>query len=135
MLAAYVAATQGRYLIQNDFSGSGFFDNFDFWTANDPTNGYVDYVSRADAEAWGLIKASSAGVYIGADHSSVSSGRGRAAVRITSKQSYNSGLFLADLTHMPSGCTTADLIFCNPFFRNVAGLLVVWSQLAPGWRD
>jgi hypothetical protein len=50
MLAAYVAATQGRYLIQNDFSGSGFFDNFDFWTANDPTNGYVDYVSRADAE-------------------------------------------------------------------------------------
>lgn len=115
LLGLIIATVEAGYVLNVSFSGPNFFDNFDFWTADDPTHGYVDYVSRQDAEAWGLIKASSAGVYIGADHTTVSSGRGRASVRLSSKKTFNSGLFIADLTHMPTGCGTWPAYWmCGP---------------------
>lgn len=113
LLAA--ASTEGGYVLSHDYSGPNFFDHFDFWSYDDPTHGYVDYVTQQQAQEWGLIKASSAGVYIGADHSSISSGRGRAAVRISSKATFNGGLFLNDLSHMPTGCGTWPAYWlCGP---------------------
>lgn len=41
-----------------------------------------------------------------ADSSNVASGRGRSAVRVESKTSYNHGLIILDLNHMPEGCGT-----------------------------
>ncbi len=108
--------------------GPSFFDNFWFFTWNDPTNGYVDYVGQQDvtllsflprslgsnvrlygrvqATNWGLINATTERVYIGCDSWSVASGRGRASVRIQSYATYNTGLFVLDLDHMPTGCAT-----------------------------
>jgi hypothetical protein len=40
---------------------------------------------------------------MGVDSSNVASGRGRNSVRITSKKSYNEGLIILDLAHMPGG--------------------------------
>jgi len=98
---------QGKYNLVANFSGDSFFDNFNFDTYDDPTHGYVDYVNEADARKWGFISTSgNAPVYVGADHSSVSSGRGRGSVRLTSKKSFNYGLFVIDLIHMPTGCGT-----------------------------
>jgi hypothetical protein len=32
-----------------DWSGNSFFDNWDFWSYDDPTHGTVDYVSASEA--------------------------------------------------------------------------------------
>jgi Glycosyl hydrolases family 16 len=40
---------------------------------------------------------------MGVDHTNVASGSGRSSVRITSKKSYNHGLIILDVAHMPGG--------------------------------
>jgi hypothetical protein len=50
LLAAATSTAEGRYVVSNDYSGPNFFDNFDFWSDDDPTHGYVDYVTRQQAE-------------------------------------------------------------------------------------
>ncbi|OAL26150.1 hypothetical protein AYO20_10203 [Fonsecaea nubica] len=69
----------------------------------DPTNGYVQYVDQNTAQRGGLINTDSGAVYMGVDHTNVASGSGRQSVRLTSKKSYNHGLIILDLSHMPGG--------------------------------
>jgi hypothetical protein len=93
--------------LTDNFQGSTFFNNFNFFTGGDPTHGYVHYVNQSVAQSEGLIKASDGSpVYIGCDHTNVASGSGRDSVRLESKKTWNSGLILIDLTHMPTGCGT-----------------------------
>lgn len=68
----------------------------------DPTNGFVNYVDRNSAQNSGLVSASSGPVYIGVDHTNHAPD-GRSSVRITSTKSYQHGLFVLDLAHMPGG--------------------------------
>ncbi|KAE9964132.1 hypothetical protein BLS_008628 [Venturia inaequalis] len=94
------------FYTQNDiYQGSTFFDKFDFFTDDDPTAGYVDYKSRADAQSLGLISttATSAkwGVGGGVLNPDDTTIRGRASVRLEGKVSYTKGLFVADIAHMP----------------------------------
>ncbi len=69
--------------------------------AQDPTNGYVDYVPQETAQNMGLINTDNGVAYMGVDYNRIGSGRGRASVRLTSKKSYNHGLIIADIKHMP----------------------------------
>jgi len=95
------------YNLVANFSGDSFFDNFNFDTYDDPTHGYVNYMNEADSRKYGFISTNgNAPVYVGADHTSVSSGRGRSSVRLSSKKTFNNGLFIMDLEHMPTGCGT-----------------------------
>ncbi|KAI9345808.1 beta-1,3-1,4-glucanase, partial [Zopfochytrium polystomum] len=94
----------GAYTLVDTFAGPNFFDNFDFFSAADPTHGTVQYVSQQDATAQGLISAGFP-TTISADARNVQP-EGRHSVRISSKKSYTSGLFLFDITHMPAGCGT-----------------------------
>lgn len=65
----------------------------------------VNYVDQGTAQSSGLISTSDS-VHIGVDSSSVTSS-GRNSVRLTSKNSYNEGLVILDLAHMPgSVCGT-----------------------------
>lgn len=67
----------------------------------------VKYVSQSDAQSAGLINTSPEGVYMGVDHTSSAGVDGRKSVRLTSKASYNRGLVILDLAHMPaSTCGT-----------------------------
>jgi hypothetical protein len=87
--------------------GHSFIDCFDFSTFPDPTHGTTDYIGRREAVASGLYNVTQAGsVYIGADSHHVPKTRslGRKSIRLKSKQSFSSGLFLIDLEHMPAGC-------------------------------
>jgi len=108
LLVCSLVGVQGAYRLNSNFSGSGFFNNFNFFTGADPTHGYVYYATKDQALSWGYASApSGAGpVYIGADHSSVSSGSGRGSVRLTSIKAWTKGLFIIDLSHMPVGCGT-----------------------------
>ncbi|GKZ31215.1 hypothetical protein AbraIFM66950_011470 [Aspergillus brasiliensis] len=93
--------SSAAYTLQDDYSGSGFFDGFSFFTGTDPTNGFVDYVDESTAQDNGYISAGDS-VYMGVDHTNVAS-NGRQSVRISSDATYNHGLFILDLEHMPGG--------------------------------
>ena len=91
------------YVLQDDYGTSdAFFDKFTFFTDTDPTHGFVKYVDRGTAQNAGLVSADGRSVYMGVDFKNQASG-GRQSVRISSNKSYNHGLFILDLQHMPGG--------------------------------
>ncbi|OQN95825.1 hypothetical protein B0A48_18110 [Cryoendolithus antarcticus] len=93
-----------QYVLEDDFMADGkFFDQFSFFTAGDPTHGFVDYIDQSSASDGGLINVTSSSVYMGVDYTNVATSAGRQSVRITSNKSYNSGLVILDLEHMPGG--------------------------------
>lgn len=98
----------GTYKLVDSWQGEGFFNGFDFFTGTDPTKGFVTYVDQDTAQNDDLVGITPGGsVYIGVDHTSVldPNGAGRKSVRIESKKSYDYGLFIVDLKHMPgSAC-------------------------------
>lgn len=86
---------------EQNWSGNNFYNQFDFFTAADPTNGFVKFVDRSTAQNMGLISVNSAGqVYMGVDHTNAAPS-GRSAVRLSSKTSFTTGLLIIDLAHMP----------------------------------
>lgn len=103
--------TASSWSLSATWEGNNFFNNFWFWDQSvdgtDPTHGYVYYANQQEAWDWGLVKVNSNNsVYIGCDCWSISSGTGRGSVRIQSYGSWDYGLFIADMAHMPQGCGT-----------------------------
>ncbi|KAM5464680.1 hypothetical protein MauCBS54593_006771 [Microsporum audouinii] len=98
-------STFASYSLVDNFEGSTFFSNFDFFTGGDPTHGFVKYVGEEEARSAGLIEIESRYdgsqvVRMGADHKHVTPD-GRPSVRISSKKSYNQGLWIIDFEHVP----------------------------------
>lgn len=92
------------YELVDSWQGENFFNGFDFFTGMDPTNGFVTYVDQGTAKNDGLIGVThSGGVYMGVDYTSTidPNGAGRKSVRVETKKSYDYGLFIVDLKHMP----------------------------------
>jgi len=109
------------YNLQVKWSGTTFFNGWDFYTGRDPTGGEVDYVSQQVAQQRGFISTNTSMVYIGCDYASTVNGssRGRGSVRIQSHQTFNAGLFIIDLEHMPAGCGTWPAFWlCGPGWPN-----------------
>ncbi|PWY88592.1 hypothetical protein BO94DRAFT_464451 [Aspergillus sclerotioniger CBS 115572] len=94
------------YRLADTYSGSSFFDEFEYYTATDPTDGFVDYVDSSTASEMNLTYASSSRAVLRVDTSTSNQTSGRKSVRITSKKTYNDGLFIFDITHTPYGCAT-----------------------------
>lgn len=102
-LASSATASPSYSLVEN-WHGKNFLDFFNFYTGDDPTNGFVNYVDQNSAESSGLVKTLDSGsVYIGVDHekSISASAKGRDSVRIGSKKYYDQSLVIADIAHMP----------------------------------
>lgn len=94
----------GSYHLSEKWHADTFMEHIEFFTAKDPTNGYVNYVDQKTAEKNGLFKIKSDGsLYMGVDHSSTidPDGVGRDSVRIESKMFYDHGLYVVDVAHMP----------------------------------
>jgi len=102
LLAALPNLSIAAYNLVDHYVPYTFFDNFNFFTDPDPSGSYVNYLSRAEAQAAGLIWKSTGGVRIGVDSTSIAEGRGRKSVRIESKKTYLHGLIIADISHMPA---------------------------------
>ncbi|KAG8901799.1 hypothetical protein FRB99_005099, partial [Tulasnella sp. 403] len=98
--------TGPKYSVKDRFEGQGFFDNFNFDTFPDPTHGNVNYLSRSDATNGGLAYVQDDDtVVMKVDNSkNIPSGGNRDSVRISSKNSYSSGLIVLDVDSMPFGC-------------------------------
>ncbi|KAM3419486.1 hypothetical protein BST61_g5411 [Cercospora zeina] len=93
------------YVLQTNVSGPTFFDAFDFWTQDDPTFGFVEYVDRGAAEVLQMLHVTDGVAFFGADAVQTydpSANKGRKSLRLSTKQTFNHGLFVIDLSHMPS---------------------------------
>ena len=105
LLLLHLPQCLAGYTIVDDYSGVNFFDNFEAFSDADPTHGFVLYGDYQQALAKNLIGSASNyndASYMAADsHSQISTGR--SSVRISSKKSYNHGIFIADIAHMPGG--------------------------------
>ncbi|KAJ5378645.1 hypothetical protein N7509_011764 [Penicillium cosmopolitanum] len=104
--AAYPNYSQLNYTLKDTFSGSSFFDNFEYYSTTDPTNGFVQYVNSETASQMNLTYASESSAVIRVDTSTQNQTNGRSSVRITSTNTYDSGLFIFDVAHTPYGCAT-----------------------------
>ncbi len=108
ILAIFVQTCIAGYVLEDDYSKDAFFGNFTPFTDPDPTNGFVVYQSYENATQQGLMASVSnygSANYMGVDNTSISDA-GRPSMRISSTKTYNRGLFIADIAHMPVGCGT-----------------------------
>ncbi|KAF2281362.1 uncharacterized protein EI97DRAFT_27378 [Westerdykella ornata] len=104
--AALLRLSIAGYVLEDDYM-KDFFGSFDFFTAPDPTQGFVQYVDQSLAQQMGLINSSSTGPITLAVDSTKVTPQGRPSVRLSSKKTYNSGLLVVlDVSHMPTGCGT-----------------------------
>ena len=107
---AFVPLTNTPFQLTCDYSGQEFFNNFEFCTDKDPTNGHVKYVGFETANKDGLVglisdyqtdPAIPPPVFIGVDAKTPSTPQGRNSVRLSSVQTFNHALVIADILHMP----------------------------------
>lgn len=105
---AYPDYSAINYTLVDTYSGTTFFDDFDYFTGYDPSSGFVHYVdsSVATSTQYNLTYASSDSAVLRVDTSDTDASTGRYSVRITSKKQYNSGLFIFDVLNVPYGCST-----------------------------
>jgi len=100
--------TINKLSLEQHIYGHNFFNDsiWEFFTGDDPTHGFVNYTDYHYALKQKLIHTNDNDVYIGADYHNISTSQGRNSVRITSKNTYETGLFIISLSHMPYGCGT-----------------------------
>ncbi|WVW81993.1 hypothetical protein I302_103998 [Kwoniella bestiolae CBS 10118] len=98
-----------RYRLSKHYYGNQFFDGFDWKTFNDPTHGRVNYVSETEARRKNLSYVSDHNTFVMRTdyHHRVEPGqRGRDSVRIESRDTFDNGIYILDVLHMPTGCGT-----------------------------
>jgi hypothetical protein len=108
------------YSLAKQYSGSTFFNDFDFFSTSDPTHGFVTYGDRATSQANGLISFDGEYAVMKVDsRTNLGKGRnyyqrngnrdyfnvngvGRKSVRIEGTYEFTHGLIIADIGQMPS---------------------------------
>lgn len=109
-ILAFIPIDSQSYILAHDYSGQDFFDNFEFYSGEDPTHGHVKYVDVITANNTGLagfIAGTETGsqplpIYLGVDYTSSSTPDGRPSTRVSSIQRFNHSLIIADISHMPA---------------------------------
>ncbi|KAB5545836.1 concanavalin A-like lectin/glucanase domain-containing protein [Coniochaeta sp. 2T2.1] len=106
--ALLVSPSWGAYVLKKNYQGQNFTSGFNFRTAadyegGDPTGGFVNYLNLQDASKAGLVKVVNNQVYLGTDSTKTlaTTAQGRDSIRLESKESFNNGLLIADIAHMP----------------------------------
>ncbi|KAF1836674.1 hypothetical protein BDW02DRAFT_587192 [Decorospora gaudefroyi] len=103
--AALFELSIAGYVLEDDYM-TDFYGSFDFFTGADPTEGFVQFVDEATAKQTNLINSSiTTGASWGVDIQNQTPD-GRPSMRIESKKTYDSGLIVLDVAHMPFGCGT-----------------------------
>jgi hypothetical protein len=98
-----LVAADAVYSLKDSYDSSNFFSTFGFYTGGDPTNGFVNYLSQADAQNAGIASLDNNQIRLAVDSSTVNpAAPGRASTRLSSNAVYTHGLFIADIAHMPS---------------------------------
>lgn len=95
----------------DSYVGQDFFDKWEFFHEADPSNGLVDYVDYDAAVHSHMVGASANEVFMSADTVTVldstndlTGGKGRRSLRLESFKTFQSGLFVIQVKHIPTGC-------------------------------
>ncbi|KAJ8092417.1 hypothetical protein PM082_023872 [Marasmius tenuissimus] len=97
---------RATFVLEDDYQGEAFFNDFDFFTEPDPTSGLVNYQNKENAISKGLAFVENGVTVLAVDNTNtVPTGSNRDSVRIESKKMYGKGLFIADFEAMPFGCS------------------------------
>ncbi|RXW21657.1 hypothetical protein EST38_g4173 [Candolleomyces aberdarensis] len=109
------------YKLEDLYRGESFLNDWDFFSAEDPTHGLVNYQTKDNAVKKNLAYVQDDGTTVLAvdDFTDVPVGGKRDSVRISTKKTYNGGLFIADFWKMPHGCSVWP---------------AYWS-VGPGWPE
>jgi hypothetical protein len=99
------AARASTYRLHKKHQGQNFFDGWTFFDQPDPTHGNVQYVSQPNAQDLAYVQPDGTAVMKVDNQSYVAPGGNRRSVRITSTESYNGGLFIADFWQFATGPT------------------------------
>jgi hypothetical protein len=105
-LNRYPNYTALDYRIVDTYSGASFFEQFNYFTDEDPTDGHVVYVGEMAAHDLNLTYATDTSAILRVDSFTPKAVNGRNSVRIESKKNYDTGLFIFDIIHTPYGCAT-----------------------------
>ncbi|KAG9240915.1 mixed-linked glucanase [Calycina marina] len=100
-LTASAAVVCGSYTLRDNFNASNFFNEFSFFSAADPTHGFVQYQNLEAANLTQLAGIKQGAVYLGVDHTTVNPVNGRNSTRVQSNKDWTTGLFIADIMHAP----------------------------------
>ncbi|THU86187.1 putative glycoside hydrolase family 16 protein, partial [Dendrothele bispora CBS 962.96] len=106
------AAAQGAtWTLADKYEGQNFFKGWNFYSDPDPTHGFVKYEAQSAAMDQKLAVIDESGVVTLSVDAKTKPPEGvqafnRSAVRITTKKRYNGGLFIANFSMMPVGCST-----------------------------
>ncbi|QRV88540.1 glycoside hydrolase family 16 protein [Ceratobasidium sp. AG-Ba] len=93
------------FRVTDQYTGSNFFDGWDFFSQADPTNGNVNYLNKNDAFAKKLAFVENGTAVMKVDDTNfIGAGQNRDSVRIASTKTYTGGLFVLDVQTMPHGC-------------------------------
>jgi hypothetical protein len=95
---------ESPYDCVDTFQGDNFLDGFNLYTDSDPTNGFVNYKDLESAKSSKLIEITkSKTCKLGVDTTKklAPGAKGRSSVRLESKKSWDKGLFIVDIVHMP----------------------------------
>lgn len=99
--------SRGSYVLVECQEGGNFFDFYNFRDGADSVGsaGYNTYVSKERAEELGIISVvnDNDASYVYISSSSTTSGY-RESVRLEGKRRFDHGLFILNVTHMPTGC-------------------------------
>lgn len=90
----------------SSIAGSDFFSTFDWFTKTDPTNGLVTYQSQSAAQSQNLSYVNDDDHFVMGVSTVSTALSGRNSVRIQSKDSYSDGVYVLNVTHVPTGCAT-----------------------------
>ncbi|KAH9879897.1 hypothetical protein J1614_001921 [Plenodomus biglobosus] len=94
--------TTSAYKLTDDLSYKNFFSTFEFFSGPDPTDGFVQYQTREAAASQNLVGLleDTQSIFMGVDYKTKDP-KGRASVRLESTKTWNQGLLIADIRHMP----------------------------------
>lgn len=104
LVAAFTDAAASAYTRTLAVDNTTFLENFYFFDAPDPTHGYVNFVSQADAMKLNLLSLSEGRIRMAAEASDTSAPR--RSIRVHSKALFTRAIFIIDLEHLPTGCGT-----------------------------
>lgn len=104
------AASSFANTTQKTHQGNSFYNDWKWFTYDDPTQGTVDYVSQGTGRQLGLTWVTDSnqfGMRVESAYMVGQDERGRKSIRIESHDEYGKGsMFVLDVAHMPQGCGT-----------------------------
>lgn len=106
-----------NYNLQDTYQGNNFFNQFNFDTVHYGQFGKLQTYN--ESLSLGMINWTDSTVYIGTDYTNKVNSSGRPSIQLSSKNTYNYGLFILDASHMPQGC----------------GTWPAWWLLGPDWPN